>query len=305
MADTIPTIETTIQRILSKENIKYKEIKKSSSGFSNLVYFVDHQFVLKIQYPNEDGHQLKKEISFYQNVTFSFIPKYKSSGSMDGLAYLLIDRVKGEPLYNIWHTLTSDTRESIMRRLTVILKTFHEQTDYTFLPSKYICSDPVKFWENAFQKNIAILNDMGYDASNLSHFVSKHLSKIMEEHKPGLVYNDTHFDNLIYDGENLFLIDFDRILYGSIDYELTILYAMVNNPKKFANESTELLVQEEDYQNIIPIFKQDYPKLFQFQFLEDRIFIYTFFYQLGNAYEYHLDDLIEKCLSDFQNRFHE
>ncbi len=119
-----------------------------------------------------------------------------------------------------------------------------------------------------------------------------------------MVYNDAHFDNFLYDGKKLYLIDFDRILYCSIDYELLILQTMVYSPRKFANEIMEPLVNIEDYQEIIPIIKHEYPELFDFKYLSDRVFRYSFFYRLEIAYEYELEWLIKQCLQDFKGRFY-
>ena len=58
----------------------------------------------------------------------------------------------------------------------------------------------------------------------------------MQEQKLGLVYNDAHFDNFILSGDELFLIDFDRVVVASIDYELLIIKSMLDNPCKFASE---------------------------------------------------------------------
>ena len=38
----------TIKKILAKENIKYNSIEKSTSGFTNEVYFIDDKYVVKI-----------------------------------------------------------------------------------------------------------------------------------------------------------------------------------------------------------------------------------------------------------------
>lgn len=74
---------------------------------------------------------------------------------------------------------------------------------------------------------------------------------------------------------------------------------MVRNPKKFANERMEAYVVIKDYQEILPIFKKVYPELFDFTYLEERLYIYAFFYTLGNIYTFDLDHLLAKVLDDF------
>ena len=118
-----------------------------------------------------------------------------------------------------------------------------------------------------------------------------------------LVYNDAHFDNFILSEDKLYLIDFDRVLFGSIDYELLILKSMLDNPCKFASEVDEPNVKIEDYKNIYEIIKETYADMFEFEFLDDRIFIYQFIYNLGNAYEYDRNEWIKTELEKFKTRF--
>ena len=41
-------MEQLVKQILTTEKIEYKAIKKATSGFTNLVYFVDDKFVVKL-----------------------------------------------------------------------------------------------------------------------------------------------------------------------------------------------------------------------------------------------------------------
>ena len=41
-------MEQIVKQILDKENIEYKNITKSASGFTNQVYFVDDKLVIKM-----------------------------------------------------------------------------------------------------------------------------------------------------------------------------------------------------------------------------------------------------------------
>ena len=45
-------MEKLIKKILNKENIFFEKIIKSTSGFTNIVYFVDNNYVVKIVAPN-------------------------------------------------------------------------------------------------------------------------------------------------------------------------------------------------------------------------------------------------------------
>jgi len=146
------------------------------------------------------------------------------------------------------------------------------------LNEKYVRNDLVKLYQKAFHTNIAILKSKGYDTSFLKEYSIERVPIIFEESKCGLVYNDAHFDNFIYDGNKVKLIDFDRVLFTSVDYELLILGTMVKNPKKFANERMEPYVDIKDYQEILIWIRKVYPELFDFEYLEERIYIFFLLY---------------------------
>ena len=58
------------------------------------------------------------------------------------------------------------------------------------------------------------------------------------------------FDNFIYDGEKVYLIDFDRTIITSLDYDMMIFKTMCENPSKFANEEDEDNIIDSEYKNI-------------------------------------------------------
>ncbi len=290
--------------ILTKEKIKCNEIKKSEVGFSNLVYFIDDLYVIKILEETGNKAKFENEIAFYKNISLSFIPKYISSGVFENTAYLIIEKIMGDSLYDIWHTLSRDDRTYFTVEIAKMLKQFNKINKYDFLHPKYIRDNSIKLWTKAFQNNIKILKEKGYDSKYLESYLDKRVKIVFKEQKLGLVYNDAHFDNFIYDGEKLYLIDFDRIQYTSIDYEMLILSQMVFSPTKFASEKTEPFVDEMDYLEIIPIFMSIYPELFDFEHFQERLYIYTFFYKLSNAYTFNLNDLIVNSLKSFQEKFY-
>ncbi len=290
-----------IKDILQKENIKFSNITKSTSGFTNEVYFADDKYVIKVSSAKNQA-KLNKEIAFYKNSYLEFIPKYIASGCVGDCSYLIISKLKGSPLYSIWHTLDNNERKRISIQVGNILKTFNKLSQ-TFLEEKYVQTNWSEKWQRSFALNIDILQKRGFEVEYLKAFAKNSLDNIMSQQKLGLVYNDAHFDNFLKDEEKLYLIDFDRILYGSIDYELLIISQMLDNPCKFANEEDEKNVRLEDYAIVWDNLKSSYPELFDFECLEDRVFIYKFIYRLGAGYEYDRNDWIEKELNLFKKHF--
>ena len=228
-----------IKEILQKENITYNTLTKSESGFSNLVYFVDDRYVIKVLEPNGNEIKFTHEIGFYKTHHFDFIPKIIKSGTYKNTTYIIMEKLQGVSLYDIWHTLSLEERKAITIELANILKKINTSKEFHFLHKRYIRTTPITQFQYAFKRNIEILNQKGYNTEFLTEYAETRIPIIFKEEKFGLVYNDAHFDNFIYDGKTVKLIDFDRILYTNVDYELLILTTMIDNPKKFANERQE------------------------------------------------------------------
>ncbi len=55
-------MHTIVEKILRKVNIPFSKIEKSSSGFTNLVYFVDNKLVIKI--PKDTITEKKLEFAY-------------------------------------------------------------------------------------------------------------------------------------------------------------------------------------------------------------------------------------------------
>lgn len=272
-------MEKLLKKILEKENIKYKQIKKATSGFTNIVYFVD-DMVIKIATKDENKTKLKKEIDIYKNLKLNNIPKYITNGKLENAVYLIISKVKGKGLYSIWHTLTHAEKENCVKQIADILEKFNNQ-NADFLDNEYKIYDWKNFVVGQLRKNIEELQNIGIDTSNISNFLKNNY--LFDENIYGLVYNDAHFDNFIYDDGKICLIDFDRVIYAPIDYEMLIFKTMCDNPSKFASEEDEDVVFDEDFTEVYSWLKKYYNELFNIANIEKRIKVYQFDYFCNQA----------------------
>lgn len=297
-------MEKIINEIFNKLNITVTKISKATTGFTNVVYFVNDEYVIKFSKNEKTAKKLQKEIGFYQTTKLTCKPKYIASGFVGDMAYLIITKIEGYPLYKVWHTLSEDKRERLVEKICEILKQIHTSR-IDFLEESYVFNNLTDKWVKSFEKNIKELNKRGITAEKLEVFVKTKLAKIFAEEKPALVYNDAHFDNFIYNEkeDELYIIDFDRLVFTSADYELLIIVSMVNNPKKFASLEDEKNCKKSDYKNILNYMKKYYPRLFDFEWLDDRIFVYRFVYNLGNAFEYNKTNIIKTQLEMFEKYF--
>lgn len=291
-------MDLLIKEILNNENISFSKLTKSTSGFTNLVYFVDDEFVIKITNKENTKKNLEKEISIYNNITLDNIPKYISSGDYQNYKYLIISKISGKSLYSVWHTLGSDEKENCIKQIAKILKNFNNQNT-KFISDEYKILDWTGYLINMLNEKVSALEKMNYNVSPLKKYIKEQLPIILSDNQFGLVYNDAHFDNFIYDNGSISLIDFDRVKVCPIDYEMLIFKTMCDNPRKFANEEDEDKIKNEDYREIYNLFKHNYPEMFINKYTDQRISLYQFNYLIGQAINSNDNEWIKNILKNF------
>ncbi len=285
-----------VSQILKRENLTYNAIKRASSGFTNDVFLVDNNYVIKLTDDENKKWRLQKEINLYKKFTFDFVPQLVANGKFNNFEYLIISQVKGKNLYSIWHKLNNQTRKEIVKQIAEILRQFH-QTKAT-LPK----FDEIHNWEKYWKSQIAIINkrleELEFENAAAKLKMQESL-KFLGDNKYCLIYNDSHFDNFIYDNGKLSLIDFDRVLFCPVDYELMIIKSMCDEPWKFANEEDEKNTKLKDYKNILPWLKEFYPEMFANPFLDERLKLYQFHYYFEQAYAKKDKNWITKLLDNY------
>ena len=293
-------IEKIIENILEQnkelfgENTKFEKI---NVGFTNTIYIVNENYVVKICTNPDNEKNFEKEINFYKaNVGNNLIPKlYYSNVEKDVVPYYyeIIEKVEGVSLYNVWHTLNESQREDIIKQLCDAMKQFHsymgENYDWTKKTSElfnnlYDRAKKLNFFNNEEQELI----DNAYSKFDL----------YLETKEFVLVHNDLHFDNIFYNDGKIKLIDFERSMYAPRDFELDILYRMIRKPWKFASEETEEYTKLEDYEYIMKYIEKYYPELIHIDNLYKRLAIYDMIYYLKQYINNpHILELKEDILS--------
>lgn len=293
-------MENVIKEILRKEKISFKKIRKATSGFTNLVYFVDDKFVIKMSKDNETKKKITKETSIYQNTKLSCVPTFVAGGNFEDVQYLIVSKLKGKSLYSIWHILSKSERQKCVKQIAGMLKEFNKQ-DYAFLDEEYKIFDWSDYLSRELSEKSHALAQMGFDTKKINNFISKKLPDLFRKNSFSLVYNDAHFDNFIYDDGKLWMIDFDRVKVCPDDYEMLIFKTMCDNPSKFANEEDEVInVKDGDYAGIYEQFKAEYPEMFKGDNTEKRIKIYQFNYLIGQAIECKNTEWASDLLNKFE-----
>jgi len=267
-----------IEKIAEKNSIlSGKKFSFITAGFTNTIYKID-QYIVRICTDLGNESNFKSEIEFYKkNKDNLYIPKmYFSDTTKEVVPYYyeIIENVEGQTLYEIWYKLSQEERLKTVKSIVEIMKSLHNvKVDY-FDFKKYI-KDKIS---NLLKE------------SNLNEEIFVNLrdrcDMYFEENKLGLVHRDLHFDNFIYNNGRLTLIDFERSMIGAIDYDFRILSRYKETPWLWANEKTDMLTVESDYQDLMDMFIDSYEELRNIPYLAERLRVYEII-DLLNGYRKH------------------
>ena len=271
-----------------KNNPEYlsEEYKKADSGFTNSIYIFDNQFILKICTDEKNESNFLNEINFYkENRDNKYIPHVYKYNNITKPYYIIIEKLDGISLYNIWYKLNNNERERIIKDLTECLKGFHSHKRES------------QNWENLMIAKALNVTDKVRQYELLDESILKTVENIIKSAKEYLIsdsicmiHGDIHFDNIFYTpNREIKIIDFETSSYAPVDYELDILLRMCRNPKKYANEITEDYVELNDYYMIPIWFQKYYPEIFQINNLAKRLLFYDLYYNL-KLYTKHVND---------------
>ena len=255
-----------IEIIINNNNFLNSNYKLINSGFTNTIYEVGNYIVrICTDYNNED--RFMHEIEFYKNNKDNkYIPKlytYDTSKSKIKFYYEVIEKIEGNTLYEVWYKLDSNERLDIVKKIIDILKTLHSISVKEYDFNKYI-KDEINNILIDSNLSMDIFNDL-FDMCDI----------FFKENRFGIIHNDIHFDNFIYNNGNIKLIDFERSMIGSIDYDFKRLSMYFLMPWLWASASTDMLTIESDYQDLMNMFLDNYEELNSIPYIKERLEVYT------------------------------
>lgn len=257
--------------IENNELLKNKSYSPIADGFTNTIYKVDNYIIRLCTYSGNE-ERFKREIDFYnQNKENTYIPKLYYSDTTKNIIpyyYEIIEKLDGQTLYDIWYKIDDSKRKEIALKIIDVVKSFHsikvEEYDFT----KYI--------KNKITDLLNKANLNGFD--NLLKLCETYF----KDNKFGLIHGDLHFDNFIYDGTNLKIIDFEYSMSAPIDYDFRIFSLYENYPYLHAGINTDMKTVESDYQDLMNIIIDNYDELKDIKYLKERLTIYQIIELLNN-----------------------
>ena len=283
-------MQETISTIIKKNSQLFDDnpkIKKINVGFTNTIFVINDLYIIKICTNEDNENNFKNEINFYkENIGNNLFPKLYVSdiGKKDvPYCYEIIEKIDGVSLYNVWHTLSDDERENIIKQLCEAMKSIHsnKSKEQNFDWNNYLQNQFTELYSKAKTLNIFTEQEQ-----KLIEYAFSKFSKYLKKEELVLVHNDLHFDNIFYKSGKIKIIDFERSMYAPKDFELDIIYRMIRKPWKFASEETEQYTNSSDYTNIKLYIEKYYPELVNVEFLPQRLAIYDMIYYLSQLIDY-------------------
>jgi len=274
-----------IEKIFTENNLgEIKSIKKIEVGFTNKVYSINDDFILKVCEDKTNEENFEKEVFFYDFFKDKIpVPKvifYDNSKSIYNKFFIIYPKIQGDNLYAKWHLMSNNERKDIIGQLCDFLKVINN-ADYSKFVEKFKISNTInwkKSIESKIQKSLQELKTRKILSEEFVKKIQKFVENnksVLDEQKISLVYWDAHFDNiLVKDNKVIGILDFERTELASIDFVLDILKRMMNYPKKYMSEESEKFAKKEDYKNLLDWFQEFYPELFDFKELEKRLDLY-------------------------------
>lgn len=259
--------------------------QKIEIGWTNKVYSVNNEFILKVCDDETNEEKFEREVFFYHYFENKIpVPKiriYDNSKKIYGKFFMIYPKIEGDNLYSKWHLLNDDERKSIVAQLCDILKII-SKSPYDDFVKKFNLDASISWRDkmvNQIQNSLTeiekrqlLLPDF---IQAIKNFVAEN-SHVLTEQKSVFVYWDAHFDNiLVQDTKIVGILDFERTELSSLDFTLDIVKRMVEYPQKYMSEEFEKFAKKEDYAHLLDWFREFYPDLFDFKDLHKRLDLYA------------------------------
>lgn len=205
---------------------------------------------------------------YFYDVSKKIVPYY----------YEIIEKVPGNTLYGVWYKFDDKKRKDIIKLIIDVLMSFHKikMEDNNFL----------KFIKNSLNDLIVKCKINDFNFLKLLELCNIYF----KDNDYRLIHGDLHFDNFLYDGKKLYLIDFETSKSSPIDYDFRIFNRYSEQPYRWASEKTDMLTVPSDYKKIMDLIIENYQELKNIKYLNERLSVYDIidlletYYNTNNSY---------------------
>lgn len=230
---------------------------------------------------------LAREATLLQHIAGSVpAPTLIAFGRNDSGEWMLQEKVKGIPLAHVWGTLEEAVRQRAVIQLAESIETLHQTSSDTLS----ILSLPTDWLTTVLPHAVQQLAEQSKSLNNvdpaLMDAVVDYSQALADMNLTatawGLIHGDLHFDNLLWDGEQITaLLDFEKACYAPLTLELDLFLRYCTFPALFVMEEFEHLTHSRDYRLVPFWFQQAYPQLFFEPTVREQLELYSLHYDLS------------------------
>lgn len=217
--------------------------------------FVSDNYVIKIYYPKKFDYYYN-ELEVYKSLSLSeHLPNLLFYGESKNYKYIVLSKVDGELLFDVWDKLTNLERKHYLKEMAEVLKNINN-----------IRSDIVNFkgiMSEEFNNSMSKLCYTNKTKEYLRSIHDANIEYINNAENASLIHVDTHFYNFMIDSKNrLVAYDFEHTIMAPKDYQLVRLYRMNYYPETFVYPRNSLDKKKiKKYSSVLFEIIKNYPQL--------------------------------------------
>ncbi|MFH1946934.1 MAG: phosphotransferase [Candidatus Magasanikbacteria bacterium] len=206
-----------INKIKKKFEIPQEEKFLPANSGTHYKVFLSKNYVIRFHENNPE--LLNREVVFLKTINHSLIPKILFAGKIDGLDFMVENRLPGETLNTSWKILDQKSKLNIAKQIVSFIRFLRNETG----DNVYSIKNGKKY--NSFQD--CILDGIAEKISKLKknkqlNKVLKDLITIIEDEKNKKVFIDNKITLVHGDLINHNLLIRDKKLTGVLDWELAM-----------------------------------------------------------------------------------
>lgn len=213
-------------------------------------------------------------------------PEAIAYGRQDDREWMISVRVPGESLLMRWATMDRSERHEAIRQFAAALKALHQVTLAEGFQNPWMLDaidDPAKAADlyhaapRHYGLTLRSLREKNLAREKLlsaaDEFLAERLLLFVDDAQC-LVHGDAHFNNVLWDGQKLTLLDFEASFKGPRDMDLDTIIRFTRNPVQFFGQGSEAAIQPAEFQDVLPWLENFYPEIFETPRLQERLQVY-------------------------------
>jgi aminoglycoside phosphotransferase (APT) family kinase protein len=226
------------------------------------------------------------------------IPEIVANGDGNGSEWMISVRVPGRSLLHSWTAMQQEERQDAVHQLAASLSKLHSvefpdgfsnpwlsdsvidksktQDAYLIEPRHFrVITDDLR------EKKLlddALLNDA-------EQYLTDRLV-LFNDDQHVLIHGDAHFNNMIWDGSHLTLLDLEVVTTASRERELQAIIDFTRQPEMVYGRNETPDVHKRDVENILHWLREAYPALFAVKNIVERLDVYSLVRGLLQIYHF-------------------